>query len=100
MSEAFGIMDSAYFVNKNDILKWINTTLKLQIEKIDQLGAGSVYCQLLDMIYPGSVCMSKVNWKAKLEYEYLNNFKIVTTCLEKNDVKKHVDVNKLVKCRY
>lgn len=29
MSEAFGIMDSAYFVNKNDILKWINTTLKV-----------------------------------------------------------------------
>jgi len=45
------------------------------------------------MIYPGSVGMQKVNWKAKLEYEYLSNFKIVTTCLEKNDVKKHVDVN-------
>jgi len=38
--------------------------------------------------------MPKVNWKAKLEYEYLSNFKIVTTCLEKNDVKKHVDVKK------
>jgi len=31
MSEAFGIMDSAYFVNKNDILKWINTTLKVSV---------------------------------------------------------------------
>jgi len=30
MSEAFGIMDTAYFVNKNDILKWINTTLKVR----------------------------------------------------------------------
>ncbi|KAL4468711.1 hypothetical protein ABPG74_005214 [Tetrahymena malaccensis] len=100
MSEAIGIMDPAYFVNKNDILKWVNNTLKLNIEKIDHLGTGAVYCQFLDMIYPGQVCMGKVNWKAKLEYEYLSNFKLVTNCLEKNDVKKHVDVNKLVKCKY
>jgi len=36
--------------------------------------------------------MSKVNWKAKLDYECLNNFKMVTTCLDKNDVKKQIDV--------
>lgn len=36
--------------------------------------------------------MAKVNWKAKLDYENLNNFKIITNCLEKNDVKKHVEV--------
>jgi RP/EB family microtubule-associated protein len=36
--------------------------------KIEQLGAGSIYCQILDVIYPGKIPLSKVNWKAKLEY--------------------------------
>lgn len=66
MSESFGIMDPAYFVSKNEILKWVNQLLKLNIEKIENLGTGAVYCQIADIIYPNDVAMSKVNWKAKL----------------------------------
>ena len=32
------------------------------------MGTGAAYCQLLDLIYPGKVPMSKVNWKARHEY--------------------------------
>lgn len=77
MNESFGIMDSAYFVGRNEILKWINTTLKLNVEKIEQLGNGAAYVQILDIIYPGEVPLQKSNWNAKLEYEYVHNFKIV-----------------------
>lgn len=77
MNENFGIMDSAYFVNRNEIIKWINTTLKINIEKVEQLGTGAAYVQLLDIIYPGDVPFQKVNWNAKLEYESVHNFKIV-----------------------
>lgn len=30
MSESVGIMDAAYFVNKTDILRWINSALKVK----------------------------------------------------------------------
>lgn len=66
MSEAvIGLMDSAYFVSKNDLLKWLNDTLHLDITFIEDLGSGSIYCQLLDAYYRQAVPMAKLNWKAK-----------------------------------
>jgi microtubule-associated protein, RP/EB family len=60
-----GLMDSAYFVSKNDLLKWINDTLQLEITYIEDLGSGSIYCQLIDAFYKQAVPMGKVNWHAK-----------------------------------
>lgn len=65
MSEAIGIMDSAYFVPRKELLKWVNETLSLKVEKIEDLGSGTVYCQLLDAAFGQMVPMHKVNWKAK-----------------------------------
>lgn len=63
-----GLMDSAYFVPKNELLKWVNDTLQLDITYIEDLGSGSVYCQLIDAYHRHAVPMQKVNWKAKFEY--------------------------------
>lgn len=60
-----GLMDSAYFVSKNDLLKWLNDILQLEITFIEDLGAGSTYCQLLDAYHRQAVPMGKLNWKAK-----------------------------------
>ena len=48
------------------ILSWINDTLLLNVQKIEQLGSGSIYCQLLDAAYPERVPLHKVKWEAKL----------------------------------
>jgi RP/EB family microtubule-associated protein len=61
-------MDEGYFVSRLDILRWINHTLILNLQDIEELGSGSVYCQLIDSLYSGRVPMSKVNWRARLEY--------------------------------
>lgn len=60
-----GLMDSAYFVSKNELLKWINDTLSLGLNYIEDLGSGSIYCQLIDSYHRHVVPMNKVNWKAK-----------------------------------
>lgn len=65
MSEAIGIMDSAYFVPRQELLKWVNNTLFLNLQKIEDLGSGAVYCQLLDAAFGQMIPMHKVNWKAK-----------------------------------
>ena len=31
MNEAFGMMDKAYFISKNELLKWLNTLLKVNL---------------------------------------------------------------------
>ena len=77
MSDTFGMMDNAYFTSKNEILKWLNNTLKLNVSKIEQAGTGAIYCQLLDVLHPGKVKLSKINWKATSELEFLQNLKIL-----------------------
>jgi len=47
------------------------------LTRIEQLGTGAVYCQLFDVIFPGKIKMNRVNWKAKNEWEFIVNFKIL-----------------------
>jgi len=65
----------------------------LNITRIEQLGAGNVYCQILDAIAPGKINMARVNWKAQLEWEFINNLKILQQGFSKCGLNKHIDVN-------
>ena len=76
-AESFGMMDGTYFVSKGVILDWMNELLKLQLTKIEQCATGAVHCQILDCLYPNTVKINKVNWRAKHDYEFVENFKIL-----------------------
>jgi RP/EB family microtubule-associated protein len=75
--ESFGMMEGAYFVGKAVILEWMNTDFCLQLSKIEECATGAVYCQIIDKLYPGTFSFQKVNWKAKYDYEYVENYKIL-----------------------
>jgi len=96
---AFGMMDGTYFVGRNEILAWINDTLKLDYTKIEQTASGAAHCQIMDILYPG-VPLSKVKFNAIHEYEFVNNFKILQNVFDKQGIDKMVDVSKLVKAKY
>lgn len=99
MADSIGIMEGAFFISKADLLGWMNELLKLNLTKIEQLGTGSVYCQILDACYPGEINLSKVNFRAKLEWEFVNNFKVLQQAFDKYGITRHIEVEKLVKCR-
>tara|TARA_B110000285_G_scaffold92981_1_gene106419 strand:+ start:192 stop:653 length:462 start_codon:yes stop_codon:yes gene_type:complete len=54
----------------------------------------------MDAIYPGTFSMAKVKWGAKFDYEYVDNYKVLQNAFDKNGIKKHIDVDKLVKAKY
>ena len=54
----------------------------------------------MDSIYPGTFSMSKVKWGAKFDYEFVENYKVLQNAFDKNGIKKHIDVDKLVKAKY
>lgn len=98
--DSIGMMEGAFFVSRTEVLDWLNELLQLQLTKVEQCATGSVYCQVIDAIYPGSFPLSKVKWDAKHEHEFVNNFKVLQQAFSKNGIQRHIEVGKLVKAKY
>ncbi|WWC89847.1 uncharacterized protein L201_004775 [Kwoniella dendrophila CBS 6074] len=85
--------------SRGELLAWLNELLEPQVlTKVEQCGTGSVYCQIIDSIY-GDLPMSKVKYNARMEYEYLDNFKILQKAFKMHRIDKPIPVDKLVKCK-
>ncbi|TWW68589.1 microtubule-associated protein RP/EB family member 3-like [Takifugu flavidus] len=87
-------------LSRHDMLAWVNDTLQLTYTKIEQMCSGTAYCQFMDMLFPGCIMMKKVKFNAKLEHEYIFNFKILQLSFKKMDVDKIVPVERLVKGKF
>ncbi|CAD7675331.1 unnamed protein product [Nyctereutes procyonoides] len=77
----------------HDMLVWINESLQLNLTKIEQLCSGAAYCQFMDMLFPGSIALKKVKFQAKLECEYIQNFKILQAGFKRMGVDKIIPDN-------
>ncbi|XP_057574821.1 microtubule-associated protein RP/EB family member 1-like [Hippopotamus amphibius kiboko] len=87
-------------LSRHDMLAWINESLQLNLTKTEQLCSGTAYCQFMDMLFPGSTALKKVKFQAKLEDEYIQNFKILQAGLKRMGVDKIIPVDKLVKGKF
>ena len=84
---------------KHEVLKWLNNILELNIPSLEDAASGAIACQLLDVLYPNRVPMSKVNWSARESHEFLTNYKILITCLSDLRIDKSIDLNKMIHAR-
>jgi RP/EB family microtubule-associated protein len=51
-------------------------------------------------MYPGNIAMSKVNWKAKNDFEYIINWKLLQLGFSKKNINKPIEMERLCKCKY
>ncbi|XP_051510124.1 microtubule-associated protein RP/EB family member 1-like isoform X1 [Myxocyprinus asiaticus] len=86
--------------SRHDMLTWINESLQMNHAKIEQLCTGAAYCHFMDMLFPASVPLKKVKFQAKLEHEYIHNFKLLQASFKKMGVSKIIPVDKLVKGKF
>eukprot|EP00770_Monocercomonoides_exilis_P009614 MONOS_9566.1-p1 / transcript=MONOS_9566.1 / gene=MONOS_9566 / organism=Monocercomonoides_exilis_PA203 / gene_product=Microtubule-associated protein RP/EB family member 1 / transcript_product=Microtubule-associated protein RP/EB family member 1 / location=Mono_scaffold00399:53938-55113(+) / protein_length=262 / sequence_SO=supercontig / SO=protein_coding / is_pseudo=false len=95
-----GVMEGAFFVSRTELVNWLNDILQLEYTKLDQAANGAAFCQIVDVIYPGKVPLHRVNFDAKLEYEFEKNYKILQDCFTKLNIQKSVDVQRLSKGKF
>jgi len=93
------MLKNCYFTPRQKLINWINEVLQINLTKIEQLGVGSIYCQLLDAAYPSKVPLHKVKWKAVSEIDFIYNFKILQNCFEHLSIEKYIDVH-LISLRF
>jgi len=86
--------------SRQDLLNWMNDLLQMNITKIEQIGTGAILCQIFDSIYGticrsfcalisvGNVAMHKVKFNTLQEFEYIQNFKVLQSCLTQNGIDK------------
>lgn len=49
---------------------------------------GAAYCQFMDLLFPGCIGLKKVKFQAKLEHEYIHNFKVLQASFKRMNVDK------------
>ncbi|KUF96679.1 Adenosylhomocysteinase [Phytophthora nicotianae] len=98
--QSMSLMDGTYFVGRKEILDWINNLCAINLSKVEQTCTGAVACQILDAMYPGKVQMSKVDWAANKDYEYIQNYKVLQKAFMQLKIDKHVEVDRLVRGKY
>lgn len=86
-------MDSAYFVGRKELLEFFNDLLDLNLSKIEETASGAIACQITDLIFPGSIQLSRINWGARSDYEFVQNYKLLQKSFSQNRVQRHVRVS-------
>ncbi|KAH0482307.1 MAG: hypothetical protein KVP17_004463 [Porospora cf. gigantea B] len=85
-------------LSRHQLVSWVNEEFKVSISKVEQCGTGAVFCLIFDSVI-GNVRMSRVNWGARQEYEYIDNFRLLQCALTDAGVQKKLDIDTLVRCR-
>lgn len=85
---------------RSALLKWLNEFYQIGYTKVEQCASGAVHCQIMDSIYPGKINLSKVNFEAKHEYEFVQNYKVLQHIFNEQNIAKHIEVEKLIKAKY
>ncbi|KAM8719177.1 hypothetical protein ACLKA7_011826 [Drosophila subpalustris] len=82
------------------ILSFVNKTLDCVVNKIEDLRTGAAYCQLMDVLFPGTIRMRKVKFLCNQQFEYIDNFRLLQQCFHELKVNTPVNVVQLVKGRF
>lgn len=98
--ENIGMMSGAYFVGRVELLRWMNELTGLNYTKIEQTASGVVACHIFDALYPGLVRLEKVKFNARQSHDFVHNYKVLQAAFTRANLKKDIQVEKLIKGKY
>jgi len=87
-------------LSRNELIGFINDCLELNYTKVEQMGSGAAYCQMIHILWPNKLPIKKVKFDAKLEHVFINNWKILQDSFKNLHIDKDVPIQKLVKGRF
>uniref|UniRef100_A0A8C1UR13 DNA (cytosine-5-)-methyltransferase n=1 Tax=Cyprinus carpio TaxID=7962 RepID=A0A8C1UR13_CYPCA len=82
--------------SRYDVLSWINETLQTNFTQVEQCRSGACFCQLMDLLFPGSIDMSIVKFDSQKRSDFKQNYSLLQTAFRKSGIKQQVPVKQLL----
>ncbi|XP_052419746.1 DNA (cytosine-5-)-methyltransferase 3 beta, duplicate a isoform X1 [Carassius gibelio] len=82
--------------SRYEVLSWINETLQTHFTQVEQCRSGACFCQLMDLLFPGSIDMSKVKFESQKRTDFKQNYSLLQAAFQKNGIKQQVPVKQLL----
>ncbi|KAL2104308.1 hypothetical protein ACEWY4_001176 [Coilia grayii] len=83
-------------LTENELLHWLNELLQAGFTKVAQTCSGAPFCQLMNLLFPGSVNLERVKFQAQQELDILHNYSLLQVAFRKNGIVKKIPVETLI----
>ncbi|XP_039498289.1 microtubule-associated protein RP/EB family member 1-like [Drosophila santomea] len=93
-------MERAFMKCSAIIRKWVNTSLTMNIQCIEQLASGAVYCQFIDMVFEGAMPLEDVIFESNRLVDFRKNFQLLKKCIDELQIPLLVPIESLVWCDF
>ncbi|CBK25288.2 uncharacterized protein [Blastocystis hominis] len=82
-----------------EIIQWLKDTLLVSINKFEEVYNGAFSCQIIDILFPSSMPMSKVNFLAKEPFEIQKNYRLIQSVFTAKNVQFNIPIENLSRGR-
>ncbi|EYC06177.1 hypothetical protein Y032_0077g1075 [Ancylostoma ceylanicum] len=87
-------------ISRHELLAWVNSSIKANFSKIEEMSTGAAYCQLTHLLFRDAISLRKVKWNSRNEMDHISNWKILGTAWKALGVDKPVPVERLTKAKF
>ncbi|XP_052449646.1 uncharacterized protein LOC128011364 [Carassius gibelio] len=82
--------------NLSELLDWLNDLLQVTFSQVEYTCSGAAFCQLMEIIHPGSVEINKVKFTANENADILDNYNLLQDSFNKAQINKDLELKFLV----
>uniref|UniRef100_A0A9R1SF59 DNA (cytosine-5-)-methyltransferase n=2 Tax=Cyprinus carpio TaxID=7962 RepID=A0A9R1SF59_CYPCA len=82
--------------NLSELLDWLSDILHTSFSQVEHTCSGAAFCQLMNIIHPGSVDINKVKFTTKETADILDNYSLLQEAFSKAQIKKELELKLLV----
>ncbi|KJH45413.1 hypothetical protein DICVIV_08537 [Dictyocaulus viviparus] len=87
-------------ISRHELLAWVNSTIKANFSKIEEMSTGAAYCQLTHLLFRDGINLRKVKWNSRNEMDHINNWKVLGSAWRTLGVDKPLQVERLTKGKF
>jgi len=91
-----GKSDKSYFISAPELIKWINQTLNLNIESLNEISKGVIPCLLIKQMNPESLNQNKIKMNSLNDSDSFDNFKLFQRALTAIGINKPIEIDFII----